>query len=392
MRRPRRLSARFVKTVTQPGRYGDGHGGYGLSLFVKQLKTDRLSKTWSQRIRIHGRVTNLGLGRYPIVTLAHARKKALQNLRAIEHGQDPRGGGIPTFAEAVEKVIAIHRAGWKAGSRSEQAWRESLTRYAFRHLGAKRMDRITTADIMATLLANDLWSRKPATAKLVRQRIGAVMKWAVAKGYRADNPAGDAIAAALPKNNGRVQHHKALAHDEVAAALAKVRASASRSAAKLALEFLALTACRSGEVREARWEEVDLETATWTIPHERMKGGREHRVPLSESALKVLAETREVGRGARSGQLLFPSRTGKPLGTIALSRLTRSLGFVPHGLRTSFRNWCAETGVRREVAERCLAHVVQNQAERAYSRTDLLDRRRDVMEAWGSYIGGGGNA
>jgi len=384
VRRGKTLSASFVRTVKQPGRYGDGHGGYGLSLFVKELSTGRLSKTWSQRIRIHGRVTNLGLGVFPIVTLAEAREKALENLRAVAKGRDPRGGGVPTFAQAAEKVVAIHRTTWRRGSRSEQTWRDSLRLYVFPRIGRKRVEHITTADIMEVLLVDDLWNQKNATAKRIRQRIGAVMRWAVAQGHRSDNPAGDAISAALPKYKGQVRHRRALPHKEVAAALARVRAANSaRPVVRLALEFVALTASRSGEVRGARWEEFDMQTATWTIPSERMKSGRKHRVPLSNRALEVLAAARE---NAPNSSLVFPSSGGKPLHDKPLSMLTRPLGCVPHGFRTSFRNWCGETGVPREVAERCLAHLVKNQVERAYARTDLLERRRKVMEDWAHYI------
>ena len=244
MGRSRRLSASFVRTVKQPGRYGDGHGGYGLSLFVKKLTTGRLSKTWSQRIQINGRVTNLGLGVFPVVTLAEAREQALEHRRAVVQGRDPRGRGIPTFAQAADKVIAIHRATWKPGTKSEQHWRGTLRHHVLPRIGRKRVDQITTADVMGVLLADDFWNRRNATAKRARQRIAAVMKWSVAKGYREDNPAGDAIAAALPKHNGRVQHHRALSHAGVAAALAKVRASSSNPGTQLALELLVLTACQ----------------------------------------------------------------------------------------------------------------------------------------------------
>ena len=384
MGRSRRLSASFVRTVKQPGRYGDGHGGYGLSLFVKKLATGRLSKTWSQRIQINGRVTNLGLGVFPVVTLAEAREQALEHRRAVVQGRDPRGRGIPTFAQAADKVIAIHRATWKPGTKSEQHWRGTLRHHVLPRIGRKRVDQITTADVMGVLLADDFWNRRNATAKRARQRIAAVMKWSVAKGYREDNPAGDAIAAALPKHNGRVQHHRALSHAGVAAALAKVRASSSNPGTQLALELLVLTACRSAEVRGARWEEIDLEAATWTIPGGRMKTGKTHRVPLSARALEVLAAARAL---APRSPLVFPgSRAGRPLSGKTLSVLARPLGCVPHGFRTSFRNWCGETGVPREVAERCLAHVVRNQVERAYARSDLLERRREVMEAWSDYL------
>ena len=198
MTRPKRLSAAFVKTVKRPGRYGDGRGGHGLSLLVKPTTTGRLSKTWAQRLQISGRAVNIGLGSYPVVMLAEARRKALANRRTVALGGDPRGGGIPTFAEAVDKVIVIHRDSWRPGSKSEAQWRASLRDYAARRLGDKRVDQITTSDVLAVLVP--VWSAKRETARRVRQRIGAVMKWAVAEGYREDNPAGDAIGAALPRH------------------------------------------------------------------------------------------------------------------------------------------------------------------------------------------------
>ena len=385
MKRPQRLSAAFVKTVKRPGRYGDGRGGFGLSLLVKPTTTDRLSKTWSQRLRINGHPVNVGLGAYPVVTLAEAREKALKNRRAVAQGRDPRSGGIPTFAEAAETVIAIHSPAWRSGGKYEGQWRGTLRNHAMPRLGHKRVNEITTADVMGVLLANDFWNRKRVTARAVRQRIGAVMKWAVAQGHRQDNPAGDAISAALPKNAVRVQHQPALPHAEVAAALDRVRASAALASTKLALEFLVLTACRSGEVRKARWSEIDLKEAIWTIPEVRTKSGRVHRVPLSSGALKILGQAKALGDGEG---LVFPGRRGRPLAEATLSLLLRRFGIpcVPHGMRSSFRDWCSETGVRREVAETALAHVVQNKVEAAYARSDLLEQRQEVMEAWSRYI------
>ena len=212
------------------------------------------------------------------------------------------------------------------------------------------------------------------------------MKWAVAQGYREDNPAGDAISAALPKSGVRRQHQRALPHALVAEALDRVRASKAHRATALAFEFLVLTACRSGEVRGARWDEVSAVAATWTVPPERMKAKLEHRVPLSKQALTVLDKARETADGSR---LIFPSPTGRVISDSTLSKLLRELriGGVPHGFRSSFRDWAAEqTDVPREVCELALAHVNNDRVEAAYRRSDLFDKRRDLMAAWAAYV------
>ena len=209
------------------------------------------------------------------------------------------------------------------------------------------------------------------------------MNWTIAQGYRDDNPAGDAVSAALPKNGARQEHHPALPHAEVGEALRKVRESDASPAAKLAFEFQVLTAARSGEVREARWDEISR--ATWTVPAERMKMRREHRVPLSNRAIQVLDEARTLIDG--SG-LLFPSPTGRgPLSNSTLLKLLRELALkaVPHGFRSSFRDWAAETGQPRELAEQALAHANPNKVEAAYARSDLLHQRAVLMEAWARY-------
>ncbi len=384
MKRPRILSAAFVRTVNQPGRYGDGRGGYGLSLLVKPRSNGRLSKTWSQRVRLHGRVTNIGLGAYPIISLSEARKKALANRRTIERGLDPRGSRVPTFSQAAEKVIAVHAAGWKPGGKSERQWRSSLATYVYPRLGNTAVDRVTTADVMACLVP--IWHTRPETARRIRQRIGAVMRWAIAQGYRADNPAGDAITAALPTNTGRRRHHPALPHADVAASIATIRASAAYPTTILAFEFLVLTACRSGEVRGALWDEIDLDAATWTIPAARMKSARPHRVPLPERALQLLAEASPYRD--RSG-LVFPSPSGRELSDATLSKLLRENGIpaVPHGYRSSFRDWAAElTNTPREICELALAHVNKDRVEAAYRRSDLFDHRRQLMQHWADYL------
>ena len=387
MAKPRHLSASFVRTVKVPGRYGDGRGGYGLYLRVYRQADGRLAKSWAQRIQIGGRRTNLGLGRYPIVSLAEARAKALENRRVVEQGRDPRGGGVPTFRQAAETVIALHSKSWKLGSRLPSKWRQTFRDYAYPRIGDKRVGAITTADVLAVV--GPIWTSKPAAARAVRQRIGAVMKWAVAKGYRGDNPAGDAITAALPRNGGH-QHHKALPHAGLGAALAKVRTDRiSAPAVRLALEFVALTACRSSEVLGATWREIDLEAGVWTIPARRMKTKREHRVPLSARGLEVLRDAPRLSRG----DLVFPSTRGKQISGRTLTELFRRLGVdsTVHGLRSAFRDWASDMGVAREVAEAALAHRIRNQTEAAYARSDLLERRREVMERWSNYVTGEGN-
>ena len=211
------------------------------------------------------------------------------------------------------------------------------------------------SDVVAVPLP--IWNEKRVTARRVRQRIGAVMRWAVAQGYREDNPAGEAIGAALPKNGVRPQHLAALPYAEVAGALEQVRGSGAYPATVLAFEFLVLTACRSGEVRGALWKEIDLQAREWRIPPERMKTGREHRVPLSTGALAVLREAREFSDGAGP---VFPSARGGLLSKLAIAKLVRDLGIgaVPHGFRSSFRDWAAEcSDAPREVCELALAHV-----------------------------------
>ncbi|MYA44638.1 MAG: tyrosine-type recombinase/integrase [Gemmatimonadetes bacterium] len=382
MNRPNGLSATFTRTVKTPGRYGDGRGGFGLTLLVRIGAGGRVLKSWVQRVRIDGRETNVGLGVYPVVSLSEARAKALANRRAIAEGRHPKTGdtGQPTFGQAAEKVIALQAKGWKAGSRLPDQWRQTLRDYAFPVIGSKLVGEVTGLDVLAVL--QPVWTAKPSTGRKVRQRIGAVMAWAIAKGYRADNPA-EAIAAALPKTATRHKHHKAVNHAQVADALAKVRQSGAGVRA-LAVEFLVLTACRAAEVAGARWDEIEGDT--WTIPAARTKTNRPHRVPLSAAALAVLEAAKTT---ARRSPFVFPGQTGKPLPRQAFGRTLKAaqVAGTAHGFRSTFRDWCAETGVPREVAERALAHVVRNATEAAYNRTDLLERRREVMAAWGAYCG-----
>ena len=383
MTRPKRLTARFVRAVKRAGRYGDGRGGHGLSLLVKPTKAGRLSKTWAQRLRINGRGVNIGLGPYPVVTLAEARRAALDNRRATFQGRDPRAGATPTFAQAAQYVIRLRRASWRQGSKSEAQWKASLEAYAYPVIGDTPVDEITTAHVLAVL--TPIWNGKRVTAQRLRGRISYIMKWCIGGGYRNDDPAGEAITAALPHKIKRKRHFRALPHQEVAGAVAKVRAAKSWPGIRLALQFQVLTAARAAEVRRATWNEIDRERRVWTVPAKHMKSGRTHRVPLSAQALDVLREARRL---PAASNLLFPSPRGGTMGRNAPATLAHrlQLGCVPHGFRSSFRDWAAETEVSREVAEAALAHVVQDPVEAAYRRTDFFEQRRAVMERWGGYV------
>ena len=230
-----------------------------------------------------------------------------------------------------------------------------------------------------------IWHTNPETARRVKQRIAAVMKWCIAQGFRENNPADDRITAALGSNTQRPQHMKALPHNKVGAAIRTVQATDAHWATIAAFKFLTLTATRSGEVRHATWTEIDLTTATWTIPAEHTKTQQIHRVPLSSGALAVLDTAHRL---SGSNGLVFPSPTGRPISDATMSKLCKedNVGCVPHGMRSSFRDWCGETGVNREVAERALGHEIRNAVEKAYARTDLLERRRQLMENWSQYL------
>ena len=293
--------------------------------------------------------------------------------------------GHETEPDGTQPALGGERR--SSSGKSEGQWRSSLAAYVLPAIGSKRVDEVTSGEVMDCL--SPIWNSRPETAKRVRQRIAAVMKWAIAQGYRADNPAGEAVTAALPKQAGAKKHLRALPHRDVAEAVIKIRQSKAYATVRLGAELTILTAARSGEVRGARWEEIDLDAAAWTIPPERMKAGREHRVPLSGRAVEVLADARRYSDG--SG-LVFPSKSGGEIASWVFAKLFTRLGIegTLHGMRSSFRDWCGETGAAREVAEACLAHRVGSAAEQAYARSDLLERRRELVEAWARYVAGAG--
>ena len=375
------LSAAFIRSAP-PGRHADGNG---LFLYVKPEGT----RSWIQRIVIRGRRRELGLGSVALVSLAEARELALANRKLARSGGDPladkrRVQGVPTFSEAARRVVEQKRGGWR-GRWHAQNWLRSLERYAFPRIGNRPVSEVNSADVLEIL--TPIWHVKPETARAVRQRVRSVLEWAVAMEMRMDNPC-DRVLPVLGPQGDIVQHMQALAHQDVAAAVETVRSSTSAAPAiKLALEFLVLTAARSGEVRLATWDEMDAAGRVWTISAARMKAKREHRVPLCGRAVEILEAARTFG----DRDLVFPMRSGRPIAASTLPKMLRQHGIeaVAHGFRSSFRDWAAEkTNHPREVIEAALAHTVQNKVEAAYARSDLFERRRRLMNDWSAYLDG----
>lgn len=376
-----RLSAQRVAHAPA-GWHSDGGG---LSLIVKADGR----RSWALRCSIDGTARNIGLGSYPSVSLAAARRIAAQHRADIAAGIDPteakRRAAVPTFAEAAAAAHRLYEPTWRNADHAAE-WLDSLRRHAGPLL-AMPADRITRSDVLAVL--RPIWHKTPETARRVRQRIRKVLGFVMAEHeHILSNAAGEGIEAQLPRLPKVKQHQRAIAYVDVPAAVATVEASQSTPAAKLALRWLILTGVRSGEARGARWHEIDHETATWTIPGERMKLGTAHRVPLSSQALDVLDSARKLDDG--SG-LIFPSplRPGEPLSYQALLKVLRVNGIdsTAHGFRTCLRQWLLErTTATWAVAEACLAHTLGNAVEHAYIRdADLFAERREVMQQWADY-------
>lgn len=392
------LTESRIGRITKPGSYASGEPGLILKVRAGRSKNHgaNQSRSWCFRYTIDGRRHERGLGGHPKVTLADARRRALELRRTLAQGEDPFAQEELRFAEitfraAAEEVHRTKQGKWRSESH-RQEWLGSLERHVFAAIGQKPLAKISRSDILDVLLRGKarLWETKPATARRIRQRIRAVLAWGQAHGLYETNVAGSMIDAALPDNRPPQEHYRSLPYQEVGDALALVRASKAPPAVRLALEFLVLTATRSGEAREARWSEIDLDRRVWRIPAERMKAGREHRVPLSDAALAVLQQTKDTC--PRIGDFVFGSeRTGGAINGMTLTRLLRRTGLLKqatiHGMRTAFRTWAAErTDVDFATAELSLAHAVGSQVERAYSRTDLLEKRRHLMETWAAHV------
>ena len=381
-----RLSAARVKAIKKPGMHGDGNG-----LYLRV--TGSGSRSWMQRIVIHGRRRDLGLGGYPAIGLAEARALALANKALVTAGRDPLAerhrANVPTFREAAKKVYEANLPRWRNGKHTVNWW-GSLERHAFPVIGDVKVDRIRRSDVLAVL--EPIWTMRPETARRVRQRIRTILRWCEAHDYCAGNAAGEALNGALPPMPRLKAHHRALPYQEVAGALKTVDASDASLVAKLCLRFLVLTAARSGEARGATWDEIDETVTEWRIPAKRMKGGVQHRVPLSDAALAVLEQ---AGPLRDDSGLVFPSpaKPGHPMSDMTLTKVLRATGLAQratvHGFRSTFRDWAAEcTNAPHAVMELSLAHAVGSSVEQAYARSDLIERRRTLMQQWAHFVTG----
>jgi integrase len=379
-----------VRRLKKPGFHADGG-----QLYVQVSRTG--SKSWLFRFARQGRERWMGLGPYPDVSLAEARQKAFDARRLLRDGLDPiearRGARMAarleearglTFKDCAERYIAAHEAGWRNAKHRAQ-WRSTLGTYAYPELGNLSVAAADTALVMKTL--EPIWQAKPETAGRVRGRIEAVLDWAKARHYRTgDNPARwrGHLDKLLPARRrlARVKHHAALPWRNLPAFMVELRGQTGTSAR--ALEFAILTAARTGEVLGATWTEIDMGAKAWSVPAERMKGGRTHRVPLCERTVEILDAL------PRGGDYVFGgTRARKPLSQMALLMTLRRMkrdDLTVHGFRSTFRDWAAEcTSFPREVAEAALAHVIPDKVEAAYRRGDLFERRRQLMEAWSGY-------
>ena len=383
--------------------YADGDG---LSLQVSAGGT----ASWVYRFMLNGTARYMGLGSYPTVTLAAARAKASDARRLRGEGIDPidaRNKALAetrleaaksiSFRDAAEQYMESHRAGWRNPKHAKQ-WSATLQTYCYPALGLVPVQAVDVALVMKVL--QPIWATKTETASRVRGRIESVLDWASARGFReGSNPARwrGHLENLLPRRSRvqKVKHHPALPYDEIGAFMVGLRRQ--QSTAGLALEFLILTAARTGEVIGARWGEVNIGQALWTVPAKRVKSEQDHRIPLPPAALQILDAMQDVRDTERDDGFVFPGRKrGRPLSDAALLALLKRMGhsdLTVHGFRSSFRDWAAErSNYRSEIPEMALGHSVGTETEKAYLRTDLFQKRRRLMSEWSRFCHTGAKA
>lgn len=389
-----RLSPRAVSTAKKPGLLADG-GGLYLQITVAG------AKTWIFRFTQNGKTRDMGLGPLHTVSLATARETAAECRSLVRDGIDPierrkalrlaemaSSAKALTFKQCAEAYIEAHKAGWKNAKHADQ-WANTLSQYAYPVFGDMAVSAVDTGLVLKVL--EPIWQTKTETASRVRGRVESVLDWATVRNHRqGENPARwrGHLALTLPKRSKvqKVSHHAALPYGEVGAFVADLRARTETSAR--ALEFIILTATRTGEAIGAKWSEVNLKAGVWTIPADRMKAGAEHRVPLSPAALAILKHLPRIIGNDHVFPGLKPKRGLSNMACLAVLKRMNRADLTVHGFRSTFRDWAAEqTAFPREVAERALAHTVKDKAEAAYQRGDLFEKRRKLMGAWATYCG-----
>ncbi len=384
-----KLTARKIESIKKTGTYADGG-----NLYLRvQVRNGHTSKSWVFRWVRDGKVFERGLGSIDVRSLAEARTVAAELRKALYHGRHPdellqrRRAGSKTFAECAAEVTKKQEACWKNKS-SVRQWEQTLRDYILPALGGKSPAEITTHDVLSVL--KPIWEAKPSVAARARKQIEAVLDYAAVIGLRAkgDNPAQwkGQLALALPPIHKvrRVEHHAAAGWQDIPALYARL--SQNPSIPAHCLQLLILTAVRSNEASGAKWDEINLEAAVWTIPGERMKNGKPHRIPLSPAAIGLLEAVQPWGRDG----LVFPGQGRGFVNQSTILRLLQKLApnVTVHGFRSSFRVWAEENGWPSSVAEAALAHTNPNRVEAAYQRSDLFERRRELMDAWAEFVTG----
>ena len=374
-----KLNPLQVRNLKEPGRYSDGDG------LILEVRPGG-SKSWLARLQSNGRRRDYGLGSLKDVSLTEARDRVREYRKLLRSGADPleakrKAREIPTIKSAAES----YHGEWKKHRRNakhEAQWLSTLEAYAFPHFGDMRVDQVGTGHVRDALA--DIWLIKPETARRVRQRIGKVLDYAHGAGWRGPFVM-NAVNSSLPEQPRKTGRFEAMPYARVPEFIQSLKERVSMG--RLALEALILTASRSGEIRGARWSELDLEAGTWTVPAERMKAGKAHVVPLSPAALEVFKGAAAF-RTEATDLVFYGSKRGKPLSDMTLLKVLRDLKepCTVHGFRSSFRDWVAEhTNFPSEVAEAALAHAIPNKVEAAYKRTDFREKRRKLMDAWGAF-------
>lgn len=380
-----KLSARGVAGLRAPGRYFDGDG---LHLLIDSAGR----RYWVLRFMKAGRQRDMSLGPERRLSLADARKAAVAARQTLDRGIDPivarrtqAHRGL-SFAEAARHVHAQHRGGWKNGKHQAQ-WITSLETHAFPRIGDTPVAEITRADVLAVL--EPIWLNVPETARRVKQRIGSVIDWAVGAGLREHGIEMRLVAKALPRQPAVDRHLPALRAAAVPAFLRVLQHAPAGPTVRAALELLILTASRPGNIRQMRWEDVDIGQAIWTRPPDQMKRPRAHRVPLPRRAIELLSDLAALRRSDPAG-LVFPGLGGRMLSENTLNKAVQALGFeaTSHGFRSSFKEWALSAGWPDHLSEAQLAHTDPNKARAAYARQDLLEERRPMMEAWATFVRG----